>query len=679
MSERMARGVRLTAWAAIVLPACEAIARQLTRTRPVPGLPENAALLALWPLAGLLALFAVDRWTRSAPRARVASVLAGLFAIGLCFQLHLGARLQSDGFYYYAYLRSIAFDADVNFLNDYALLGQRDKPQLFEPTATGHAHSAWTIGPAIVWAPFFAVGHVAAVWLKSQGADVAVDGTSYPYRQAVCIAGLFYALLGAWLARGFARRAWGNADAGLAVALLVGGSFMLWYAVVEPTMTHAPSMAAVAGFAWLWCATRTDRRLAHWALLGALAGLATLIRWQNAIFAILPACDVLWALNDSRAGDRIALRRTIAGGAIFALAAAAACLPQMLAWKAIYGSYLAVSPLGPAIDPWRPHLADVLFSSRNGLLAMSPVLYVALLGTLVFAIRRPPIGLPVLAAFAAMTWFNASIYDWWGSDGYGGRRFDGIVPLLVPGMAIAIAGARTFVARRPHLVAGLGLAGLVVWNVTLMRAAGRGEMRLGEPIAFGVVGAAQVRDVHRWIGHPFEYPVNLWFAARNGLPPSSYDLLFAFRFLNDPARPYGQIDVGGGDEIYVDAGWHAPERDGDRSFRWAAREATLLVPLARAADLDVQVRLRAFSAPGAPPQRVTFVTGTAESAPVAVPADWETVAVALPRSVWRRGVTRLTLRFGWSARPSDVGLGGDTRELAAAIDHVRISLREAAR
>jgi hypothetical protein len=48
----------------------------------------------------------------------VLPLLALAFAAGLAAQLHFGARLQSDGFYYYAYLRSLAFDGDVDFSND---------------------------------------------------------------------------------------------------------------------------------------------------------------------------------------------------------------------------------------------------------------------------------------------------------------------------------------------------------------------------------------------------------------------------------------------------------------------------------------------------------------------------------------------------------------------------------
>src|SRR4051794_1513016 len=221
-------------------------------------------------------------------RSRTAVLFSLLFAAGLAFQLQLGARLQSDGFYYFAYLRSIVFDHDVEFSNDYRLLGLGDKTNLFELTRTGHAQSAWTIGPAIVWSPFFAVGHLVARDLSSSNPDVSPNGVSYPYRQAVCIAGLFYALLGCWFCFPLSRRFYARPIAGVATTLVVSGSFMLWYMVKEPSMTHAPSMAAVAGFAWGWVATRRDRTAVQWAWLGALAGFMTLIRWQNALFALLP-------------------------------------------------------------------------------------------------------------------------------------------------------------------------------------------------------------------------------------------------------------------------------------------------------------------------------------------------------------------------------------------------------
>lgn len=677
MRERAARVAALAGATLGGTVAIEATARQLTRTRPVPGLPEDP--LALAGLAGV-GLAAALLWGRSSS----ARVWLSVLAVGLALQLHMGARLQSDGFYYYAYLRSLAFDRDVNFLNDYALLGQQDKPHLFEPTVTGYAHSAWTIGPAILWSPFFAAGHVAASGLRAGGADVAADGTSYPYRQAVVMAGLCYALVGAWFTFRLARQFSAGSFAAAGAAVLMCGSFMAWYALVEPTMTHAPSMAVVAGFVWAWTATRRGAAEAdaagtwqRWACLGALAGFAGLIRWQNVLFALLPAAEACGLLLASwRRGDAAAMRRVVARGLLFTAAAVVAFLPQMLAWRAIYGSWLAVSPLGPTIAPLEAHIVDVLFSSRNGLFAMSPVTYLGAAGLLALGVARPAVGLPFLGACAAMTWFNASIYDWWGSDGFGGRRFDGLIPMLAVGAAIALERGCAVIARRPQMVAAAVLGAAVVWNLTLMSAAQRSVVRLGEPMSFSTVGADQARTLHGWIGHPFSYPVNLWYALRNGVRPADYDLLAPFRFLGDRARPYGQIDVGFVDGIYLREGWHAPEREGDRTFRWATERAQVLVPLDHAAPLDVLIRLRGFAATSAPPQRLALRVNGRLVGDAAVPGEWATLSFQTPAGVWRAGVTRLALEFAWAIRPVDAGMGTDTRPLAAAVDNIRVSRRE---
>jgi hypothetical protein len=137
--------------------------------------PWWAALVAL--IGGVLI---VSTTPIARGRARSAAVLLTLFVAGIATQLHLGARLQSDGFYYYAFTRSMWFDRDLNLTNDYALLGI-DDPQhqfLLEPTVTGYAQSAWAIGPAIAWMPFVGVGHITAHVLASQGQDVKTDGCS---------------------------------------------------------------------------------------------------------------------------------------------------------------------------------------------------------------------------------------------------------------------------------------------------------------------------------------------------------------------------------------------------------------------------------------------------------------------------------------------------------------------
>ena len=658
---------RAIGWALIAFGALELCTREVARRSLVD---VSSMWLVLLAVAGGLVAGRIRRWS-------AALLLAVLFTAGVALQLQLGARLQSDGFYYYAYLRSLAFDRDVEFTNDYRMLGLGDKAHLFNPTPTGYAQSAWTIGPSIVWSPFFAAGHVVANRLASAGANVSTDGTSYPYRQAVCIAGLVFGLLGSWFTYRLSAIFFHRRLAGIATALVITGSFMLWYIVKEPSMTHAPSMAGAAGFAWLWAATRGTRTLRQWALLGSIAGFITLIRWQNALFALLPAYEALTLLIVAmRAGDKALLRATIIAGLTFTACAVIAFVPQMLAWKAIYGSYLAVSPVGPQIRWWDPHLVDVLWSSRNGLLSWSPILYLGAIGLFFFAARWPAVGVPALAAVAAMVYFNASIQDWWGSAGFGGRRFDGTIPLFALGVAAFASRAADWTRRHPLRMVSAAGAALVVWNIAMMGAAQRGHVRIGEAVSFGEAGAHQARALHGWIGHPFTYPVSLIFAARNDVPIGAYDLLGVNRFLSDPLRPYGRIDIGTDDGALIVDGWHGEERDGSVSFRWASSPATLLISLDRPANLLVQVRAQAFNYAGATPQTLdAYVNDRPVAMTVPVPNEWTTIEFAAPADAWRAGINRLRLEFARANRPADVGVGGDTRVLAAAVDYVRVQVK----
>ena len=83
---------------------------------------------------------------------------------------------------------------------------------------------------------------------------------------------------------------------------------------------------------------------------------------------------------------------------------------------------------------------------------------------------------------------------------------------------------------------------------------------------------------------------------------------------------------------------------------------------------------------GAEFARTTFVAnGNVSCEALPVSPDWQTIECTLPSEAWRAGVNGLELRFGYAQRPADVGLGGDTRPLAAAVDWIRVSVVAASR
>jgi hypothetical protein len=664
------------AWlTAVVILACAAelggrqVIRQSILQNVAGAAPPAAAVLVAIAAAAALggAVWLRLRRTLTADRA-IALSCCVLFVAGLAAQQRLGARLQSDGFFYFAFLRSIVNDRDVNLANDYRLIGISHE-SLQTPTSTGYAHTAWSVGPAIVWMPFYAVGHAGATYLASRGVQVAVDGSPYPYRQAICIAGLFYGLLGFWFCYRLAARRFTAGLAVLSTAALASGSFMLWYIVKEPTMSHAPSMCAVAAFVYAWDVTRGRRAAWQWAALGLLGGLMLAIRWQNLVFLAFPAWDVAAAFV---AGPGLAERRRAAlEGLLFAACAFATFLPQLVAWNSIYGSPIAVSPLSPKMLWFSPDPVRMLWSSRNGLFSTSPVAYLAGLGLVAFAVRDRSFGRLALAVFALAVYVNASVEDWWGGAAVGARRFDGTMPLLAVGLAAAVDGLRRWIARRPLAAVSALLGLLVLWNVTAMASALVGRFGGSVPQSFAELAVDQARTRARWFGHPFSYPASLVYAAREGVAPFRYDY-FAFPMLADAERPYGRVDVGLHDEAYLGEGWYQADALPDgTTARWSQATAEVLLPLDHPAPLTVQLRVKPLSYPGASPTLAVRVN-TRRFGPFPLTADWQRVDFPTDASTWTKGVNRLQLMWLSAAVPAAVGMGNDARELGGATDYVRI-------
>jgi hypothetical protein len=122
----------------------------------------------------------------------------------------------------------------------------------------------------------------------------------------------------------------------------------------------------------------------------------------------------------------------------------------------------------------------------------------------------------------------------------------------------------------------------------------------------------------------------------------------------------------------LEDGWWAAEQDGTVNFRWSRQRSTLLVPLDHAADLTLQLRVKAFAYPSGPGQAVTVSVNGAAHGPVPVSGDWQDVRLQTRADEWRAGLNRVVLAFTWERAPAEVGAGTDARALSAAVDYLRV-------
>lgn len=379
----------------------------------------------------------------------------------------------SDEIQFFAWLRSAAFDHDADFDNEYryfhdsgAIGDDGFRTTFLDGTnEAGRRRNFTPIGTAVLWAPFFAAGHLVAV---TTGAPA--DGLSQPYIAAVTFGSAVYGFLTLLLTHAIVRRVIGGTSWVAIVAVWLGTP-LVFYMYVAPGFSHACSAFAVSLFFWIWLRVRGAWTPAGAAALGASAALMAMVREQDVFVAAGPALDFLRWTARSAAPGRIGLRTAGAG----VVAAVLAYLPQLAAYQALNGHPSPTREVARKMTWWSPHAAGVLWSPEHGLFFWTPLALVAVCGLVWLAVRRPRdaapdaswIALVALLMFALLTYVSGSVESWTVAGSFGQRRFVALTPILGLGLASAIHRLRD-AGPAVRALGAAALAVLVWWNVGLM-------------------------------------------------------------------------------------------------------------------------------------------------------------------------------------------------------------------
>jgi len=576
------------------------------------------------------------------PRGVWATLAALLVGLTVAYAQHPegrftgGGRAHGDGVYYYAYLRSLVHDRDVDFENDYQLLGN---PHHRPVGKYGLRENRFAIGAGLLWLPGYAVAQ-AVVAVRS---DEPRDGTGTLTQRITLYMSVLHAALAALAITLLARRYVADWIACLAAVATVLATPLWWYAVYQPSWPHAASACVVAVFVLLWDRGRAARSLRGYFWLGALLGLVMLVRAQDVVFGLLLIPELVTRL---RGGARMTVLRD---AAMFGLGATLAFSPQMLAWWAIYGSPLTI-PQGEGFMLWGASKPGfTLFASRNGLLSWSPIVSLALLGLTLLALRRGParaLAATLLLVFAAEAYILGSTRDWWAGWAFGGRRYLGCSVIFGLGLAALIDQVYAWTLRHSRLV----LAGLPVLGVSLFalcnlslthdylfaeveRGASQPMRAASERAALRGVGA-----IYDTIGHPGAVPANWWFAWRAGVAPERYDAVSG----EELTTPMGRR----GEKHFIwldDPRWGVTgfgprtEHAGQRASLVEGTDARLVLPLRKSQRLRARLRLAAID-PGA---SLRISIGGVEVFTAEVAAGWHSYDFEVPAQALSAG-------FNWA-------------------------------
>jgi hypothetical protein len=414
--------------------------------------------------------------------------------------------VRGDGVGYYAYARALLIDHDLNFERDWQsanssfTLGRLDSSGHLladQYTRTGHVENHFSVGPAILWAPFLGVVHGSVLVADHWGAHIPADGFSRPYRMVMAVATALYGFLALLLGFDLARRYVDQRWAALAAFGIWFASSLPVYMYFNPSWSHAPSAFSVALFVWYWDRTRGHRGWAAWAALGLLAGLMMNVYYPTAVLLLLPLFESLasyWRAREGEAGSGIV--RLFGQNVLFAAVALAALLPTLITKKIIFGSYFNFG----YTERWfwnSPAFFRVCFSAEHGLFTWTPILIPAVVGLFFVCRYDLLLGLGSLAVFVSYLYLIGCYQDWAGISSFGNRFFVSLTPLFVLGLAAALQQVATSLHNRRGVwgqacvVMGL----FVVWNLAFVFQWGTHMVPARGPISWRKMAYNQVAVV----------------------------------------------------------------------------------------------------------------------------------------------------------------------------------------
>ncbi|MBT5470062.1 MAG: hypothetical protein HOK41_05625 [Nitrospina sp.] len=336
---------------------------------------------------------------------------------------------------YYAFLRSTFIDGDLDFFNEQGYAhAEKINP-------TGYVFNNWQMGQAILFLPFFLIGHALATLYQSLGYPVTTDGYSVPYYISTAVASATYLFAGLIFVyrtlRIFVRKR---------VSMLTSLSIwlaspLIYFSFIRQRMAHTSEFFLSAVLIYIWIRFRQSKNPIHYAVIGVVLGLLCLTRVINVSFFALFAMDLLWELRkDWKASPAEAVKRfsILAGtlGGLFLLT----MLPQIYSWCQLNGvpfptrhmkfagEGLTTITLVPLIEK----TYSLFFDARWGLLFSMPLAVLGVIG-LFFKDGLPGDLRPGLLAYLAGIFGIIILYPE-DSASYGHRHLISALPVFALGL-----------------------------------------------------------------------------------------------------------------------------------------------------------------------------------------------------------------------------------------------------
>lgn len=355
-------------------------------------------------------------------------------------------KIESDGKYYYQFLVSGFYDGDFDFTNNYQtpkydwMNAEIDIFQLKNIVSpkTGRPFNPFTIGPAILWFPFFLAAQVSANFLNLFGFQIDTNPWGKFFQYTIMYSAVVYTLITLYLLYRLLLRYFEENIAIYATWLILISTNLFYYTIFEVSMSHVYDLFTYVLFLSLFFESVKNPRLVLYIALAMAGALHILVRTQNVLTIILFSFLLFFIPRMSQKSPPSVKQIGIYGIVLFM-----GLLPIPLINNYLFGSPFAIPQGNGFLNILNPKILLVLFSLKNGLFSHHPSLLLGLLGFIAFLksiIRiegknEAVILKAILIAFIFQVYINSTVPDWWGGHAFGQRRLISSFPLFAFGFA----------------------------------------------------------------------------------------------------------------------------------------------------------------------------------------------------------------------------------------------------
>lgn len=369
--------------------------------------------------------------------------------------------LSWDVFGYYLYLPSFFIYNDLG-IDDLTWVNQivetyNNTSTLYQFTLspTGHNVIQYSMGMAILFLPFFLLGHGASLVM-----GFPVDGFSEPYQVAFIVGNIFYMVIGLIYLRKVLLLFYSDKITSIVLLILFLGTNYFFMIVWNIGMSHNYLFSLYALLLWTTIKWHNNKNNRNALTLGVVLGIIILVRPSEIVSVLIPLLYGFKSIS-----ERVNLIITSYKNILFMVVVIISIgLLQLVYWKLFSGNFVydSYKNKGEGFDFLTPHILDVLFSFRKGWLVYTPIMGFSILGIFFLYKYDRNLFFPVVFFFLFNLYIVSSWSNWWYAASFGQRALVQSYAIL----ALPLGSFVTILLKTSKYIKGVGI-GIICVLVSL--------------------------------------------------------------------------------------------------------------------------------------------------------------------------------------------------------------------